>query len=84
MQAQQSDDFIQVMAWLAPNGDLAARNALAAGMRPEELVSVVAGYPPNKSLDWPALTFHPAGGGSHVFRPSGNCAPTPAKRDCLA
>lgn len=67
------DDFVRSLGRLFPNGGLAARHALAAGMRPDQLWTILCPYPRAKDEPtlWPALMFRTDDGGNRTFRPCG-------------
>jgi hypothetical protein len=64
-------EFIRAIQSVHPNGALAARQALAAGMRPESLWAVV--MPGVVGNVEPALCFT-QDGASYTFRPTGRDA----------
>jgi hypothetical protein len=65
-------DFIRQLDGLFNNGGLAARHALAAGFRPEQLATIMANPErPEEPLRWPALLFKTDDGEFHAFRPTG-------------
>jgi hypothetical protein len=66
-------EFVRCVESLFDNGGLAARHAMAAGMRPEWLFCILNpswGGP----LDTPGLLFCDPAGGHHTFRPYGRDA----------
>lgn len=60
--------FVQAIASIHPNGSLAARHALASGMRPESLWAVA--MPGVEGNYEPALCFT-QDGKNYTFRPTG-------------
>ena len=64
-------EFIRSIDGLHDNGALAARQALAAGMKPKWLFAVMLGPTgPHDQRQWPALLFG-NGQENFTFRPSG-------------
>ena len=69
-QLTQTDRFLLAMETIHPEGRKAAERAVAAGMRPKDLFSVVA-LREGKPGQWPALLFQMDDKSFRTFRPWG-------------